>query len=67
MFLFVVMIFMASYILVDVVFAIKGQQYQNLWNKEKAMIKRIDPAITRAELCEQYVIFCKKNKCRVDF
>ena len=52
---------------VDIVCLFRDNKYQKIWNKEKAMRMRVDPAITRAELCEQYVMFRKKNKCNVEF
>ena len=47
--------------------AVHNARYQKIWNKEKAARLRIDPAISRAELCECYVMFCKRNNCKVDF
>ena len=59
--------FVLIYMLADLLFSIRNLKYQKLWNKQKANIKRIDPAITRAELCEKYVLFCKKHKCKVNY
>lgn len=59
--------FIFLYVVVDLVFAVRNNKYQKKWNKEKAMRIKIDPAITRAELCEQYVMFCKRNDCVVEF
>ena len=47
--------------------ALRDRKFQKLWDKEKAMRLRIDPNISRADLCEQYVMFCKRNDCRVEF
>lgn len=60
-------IFIFLYVFADLIYSIRNRKYQKLWNEEKAMRVRIDPAITRAELCEQYVMFCKRNGCKVDF
>ena len=45
----------------------KSKKYQKLWDKQKATTIRIDPAITRAKLCELYVEFCHKNCCWVEY
>lgn len=55
------------YFFAEVLCSIRERKLQKQWNKEKAMRLRIDPAITRAELCERYVMFCKRNDCKVDF
>ena len=55
------------YVLADLILTVRNNKYQKIWNKEKAARIRIDPAITRAELCEQYVMFCKRNECKVEF
>ena len=60
-------IYVFLYILVDICLSIVKKKYQELWNKEKAMRMRIDPDISRAKLCEYYVMFCKRNDCKVDF
>ena len=59
--------FIFLYVFADLICSIRNSKYQKLWNKEKAMRVRVDPAITRAELCEQYVMFCKRNCCQVEF
>ena len=46
---------------------VRNKYYQKLWNEEKARRIKIDPAITRQQLCEQYVMFCKRNNCIVEF
>ena len=51
----------------DLILIIRNNKYQKKWNETKAKLIKIDPNITRAELCEQYVMFCKRNKCKVDF
>lgn len=55
------------YIFADLICSIRNIKYQKLWNKEKAMRLRVDPAISKADLCEQYVMFCKRNGCKVEF
>ncbi len=64
---FLLYLFVLVYFLIDIVYSIKKIKYQKLWNKEKALQLRIDPAITRAELCELYVMFCIRNNCKVDY
>lgn len=65
--LWVTEIFVFLYVLADLIYSIRNRKYQKKWDKEKAMRVRIDPAITRAELCEQYVMFCKRNGCKVEY
>jgi hypothetical protein len=60
-------IFIFLYVFADLVCSVRNNKYQKIWNKEKAQRLRIDPGITRAELCEQYVMFCKRNDCKVDY
>ena len=60
-------IFIFSYILAHLICAIRNRKCQKKWDKEKAMRVRIDPKITRAELCEQYVMFRIRNNCDVEF
>ncbi len=60
-------IFVFLYVFADLIYSIRNRKYQKLWNDEKAMHLRIDPNIKRAELCEYYVMFCKRNGCKVDF
>lgn len=60
-------VFIFLYVVADLISAIRNAKYQKLWNKEKAMRVRIDPNITNAELCERYVMFCKRNACKVGF
>ena len=74
MFWFILEVFMAFvklfiwfYILLDLISAVKTRKCQKKWNEMKAKFIKIDPAITRAELCEQYVLFCKRNDCKVEF
>lgn len=63
----VVKVFVFLYVVADLICSVRDVKYQKLWNKEKAMRIRIDPNISRAELCEQYVMFCKRNGCKVEF
>ena len=63
----IVGILILSYILIAIIYSIRKKKYQKLWNKEKAMRIRIDPNISKGELCDQYVMFCKRNDCNVEF
>ena len=63
----IVGILMLSYILIDIIYSIRKKKCQKLWDKEKAMRLRVRPRISNAELCEQYVMFCKRNDCNVEF
>lgn len=60
-------VFIFLYVLANLIYSIRNVKYQKKWDKEKAMRLRVDPAISRAELCEQYVMFCKRNGCKVDY
>lgn len=60
-------IFIFLYVVADLILVVRNNKYQKLWNKEKATKIRIDPNISRAELCEYYVMFCIRNGCKVDF
>lgn len=60
-------LFMCFYVLYDLILSIKNIKYQKLWDEKKALRLKIDPAISSAELCKLYVIFCKKYNCKVDF
>ena len=60
--LFIIFCILASHM-----FAIRNRKYQKLWDKEKLMRIRLNPKISRAELCEFYVMFCKRNNCNVEF
>ena len=60
-------IFVYMYFFADVICAVRNNKYQKIWYREKATRVRIDPNISNAELCEQYVMFCKRNGCKVEF
>ena len=60
-------VFVCLYLLADLFLIVRNNKYQKKWNKEKANIIRIDPAITYPQLCEKYVLFRKKNSCNVEF
>lgn len=60
-------VFIFLYILADLIYSLRNRKYQKMWNKKKDFYIKIDPAITRAELCEQYVMFCKRNDCKVEY
>lgn len=64
---FLIYLFVFFYVLFDLILAIRNRKYQNKWNEEKAKRIKIDPNISRAELCEQYVMFCLRNDCKVKF
>ena len=64
---FIIEFFIMFYIVIDIMMSIRNQKYQKLWRLKKSSLVTIDPAITHAELCEQYVMFCKKNSCFVEF
>ena len=64
---FLMNLFIFSYILADLILTIRNRKYQKKWNEEKTKRIKIDPAITRAELCEQYVMFCKRYDCKVEY
>ena len=59
--------FVIIYALLNLTEYIRNKKYQKLWNKEKAIRTRPNSRISNAELCEQYVMFCKRNDCKVDF
>ncbi len=60
-------IFMFFYVLFDLVLSIRNRKYQKKWNETKAKLIKFDPMITRAELCEQYVMFRNKYSCNVEY
>ena len=64
---FIVWLFIFSYFLAEIILAIQTHKYQKKWDECKAKLTKIDPKITRAELCEQYVMFCLRNDCKVEF
>jgi hypothetical protein len=55
------------YLILSLFIAKRNERYQKLWRFKKSTIIRMEPDITRAKLCEQYVDFCKENNCEVDF
>ena len=64
---FLMDLFILLYFIAEIIFSIKYTKYQKKWYITKEKILKVDPAITRAELCEQYVMFCKRNNCKVEF
>ena len=56
-----------AYGLISLMFAIRDKIYQKEWYKEKAMRIRQNPKISRAELCEYFVMFCLRNSCKVEY
>lgn len=63
----IVEIFILIYVIVDLILAARNIRYQRLWRLKKSSLVRVDPMITRAELCEEYVMFCKRNNCKVEY
>ena len=63
----IIELILLAYILVDLILSREDIRYQKLWYKEKALLIKRKPAISRAELCEYYVMFCLRNDCKVDF
>lgn len=55
------------YFAAKIILMLGEKEYQKLWYKEKAIHLRAKPRVSNAELCEQYVMFCKRNNCRVKF
>lgn len=64
---FLLDLFVLTYVLFELIISLRNIKYQKKWYEEKAKRIKIDPAITRAELCEQYVMFCKRNDCKVEY
>ena len=46
---------------------IRNAKYQKLWNLKKETFLRVNPHVSRGDLCDQFVMFCKRNNCRIDF
>ena len=55
------------YLLNNALEARRNKRFQEMWFKKKALLMKVDPVITKAELCEYYVKFREKNDCEVDF
>ena len=62
-----IQLFILVYVLTDLVLIIDDRKYQKLWNKEKAMRIKLEPDISKAKLCEYFVMFCLRNNCNVEF
>ena len=60
-------IFLILFVLAEIIIAVRNRKYQKLWEKEKAMRMRMNPKISRGDLSEYYVMFCKRNNCQVEF
>ena len=56
-----------AYVTLGFILSERNARCQKLWDKEKAMRIRNNPSISRAELCEYYVMFTLRNNCKVDF
>jgi hypothetical protein len=63
----IIQVFACLYLIVDIIYSIRSKKLQKEWDEERAMRVRMNPAISRAELCEQYVMFCKRNGGKVEF
>ena len=55
------------YLFWSILFEIKDIKLQKEWDKEKAMRMCLSTKISKAELCEYYIMFCKRNNCKVEF
>lgn len=64
---FIIELFILFFIVIELILAVRTAKYQKVWRLKKSSLLRIDPAITHAELCEQYVLFCRRNGVKVDF
>ena len=49
------------------VLSVRNKKYQKIWYEEKALHIRVNPTIKKADLVDYYLMFCKRNDCRVDF
>lgn len=65
--LLILNIFTFWYTIIGIALTARNKRYQKRWDNKKALRIKIDPAITRAELCELYVEFCKKYECVVEY
>ena len=64
---FIIEFFIWFFILLGIFMAARDKKYQKLWREKKRTLVSMNPGISRAELCEQYVSFCNLNNCKVDF
>ena len=55
------------WVVCDVILFIRTKRYQKRWNKEKKILEKSIPKPSKADLCEQYVMFCLRNDCKVEF
>jgi hypothetical protein len=62
-----VCLFVVVYLVLRFILALEEHRCQKKWFATKVNRIKIDPNVTRAELCELYVDFCRKNNCKVDF
>ena len=60
-------VFVGLYLLWTFLIALKDMKCQREWDKEKATRICLNSKISKAELCEYYVMFCKRNNCKVEF
>lgn len=66
-FIAVIQVFIFIHLLEEIVSSVRNRKLQKEWADEKEMRLKCTPKITRAELCEYYVMFCKRNDCKVEF
>ena len=64
---FLIFLLVFSLVLTNLIFINRNRKYQKKWVESKDKLIKLDPKITRAELCEQYVMFCLRNDCKVEF
>lgn len=60
-------VFICLLIFAEILCEIRTRKYQKIWNEKKTFYLKVKPSMSNAELCEQYVMFCKRNECKVDF
>ncbi len=65
--LWIAQVFIGLYVFSDFAVWLRNKKYQLIWNREREMYEKSTPKPTRAQLCEQYVMFCKRNDCSVEF
>ena len=59
--------FIFLYALANFINYVRVKKYQKLWYKEKVILLRAKPRVSNAEICERYVMFCKRNDCKVEY
>ena len=59
--------FILLYVFVNFASSVRNKKYQKLWNREKETRLRLHPTTSNAQLCEYYVMFCKRHDCKVEY